>query len=77
MRTLEQAENWAREHSAVLKVTYGDGVASLQVGETIAYANTAVLEQAFPELVADLETQLNTRLTQPGPISAEIARRLR
>lgn len=77
MRTLEQAEDWAREHSAQLKVNYGEGTASLQVGETVAYVNTALLEQALPELVADLETQLNTRLTQPGPISAEIARRLR
>jgi hypothetical protein len=78
MRTFEEAEGWAREHSAVLKVNFGDGVAFLQVGAFGTYSSGGVpLAQVLPELVAALEQQMNERLTQPEPVSADVARAAR
>jgi hypothetical protein len=75
MRTQEEAEAWANQHGAALKVNFAEGVASLQVGAFVVYTNAgASLEQILPELVADLERQMGERLTQPGPVSADLLR---
>jgi hypothetical protein len=78
MRTLEEAETWAREHSAVLKVNFVAGEASLQVGGFVTYSNTGTpLARVLPELVAELEQQMSERLTAPEPVSEELTRRSR
>jgi hypothetical protein len=59
MRTLEDAELWARREGATLKVNFAEGIAALQIGAFVAYSNGGVhLAQALPELVADLERQM-------------------
>jgi hypothetical protein len=73
VRTLAESEAWAREHSAVLKVNFTEGVASLQVSGFVAYSNGATpIERALPELVSELEQQmrrhedeLRSKPTQP------------
>ena len=78
MRTLQEAEAWAREHSATLKVNNAEGIASLHVGGFVAHSNTAVpIAEVLPDLVERVEQQMSERLTQPGPISADLARRAR
>lgn len=78
MRTLEEAEAWAREHSATLTVNYAEGIAALQVSGFAAYSNTpAPLAEVLPELIERVEQQMTERLTQPEPISADLARRAR
>lgn len=78
MRTLQEAEAWAKEHSAVLKVNYGEGVASLQVGGFVAYSNNGTpVAEALPDLIGQVEQQMTERLTHPQPISADLARRAR
>jgi hypothetical protein len=75
---MQEAEAWTREHSATLTVNYAEGIASLQVSGFVAYSgNGAPLAEALPELVERLEQQMSERLTQPGPISADLARRAR
>lgn len=78
MRTLQEAEAWAREHSATLTVNYAESIASLQVSGFVAYSNTGgPLAEVLPELVERVEHQMSERLTQPEPISADLARRAR
>jgi len=78
MRTLQEAEAWTREHSATLTVNYADGVASLQVSGFSAYSDSATpIEAVLPELIERIEQQMTERLTQPEPISADLARRAR
>jgi hypothetical protein len=60
MRTLTELEAWARQHGAVLKVNFVEGVASLQVGGFIARtAGGVTLESALADLVSDLEQQMH------------------
>ncbi len=78
MRTMQEAEAWVREHSATLKVNYAEGVATLQVSGFVAHSNIAVpIAEVLPDLVERVEQQMSDRLTQPEPISADIARRAR
>jgi hypothetical protein len=78
MRTIEEAEAWAREHSATLKVNYAEGIASLQVSGFVAYSNSGgAMAEVIPQLVERVEQQMSERLTQPEPISADLARRAR
>jgi hypothetical protein len=78
MRTLQEAEAWAREHSATLRVNYAEGIASLQVSGFVAHASTPVpIAEVLPDLVERVEQQMSERLTQPEPISADLARRAR
>lgn len=78
MRTIEEAEAWAREHSAVLKVNYAEGSASLQVSGFVAHSNDGrPVAEVLPELVERVEQQMSERLTQPEPMSADLARRAR
>jgi hypothetical protein len=78
MRTMQEAEAWAREHSATLKVNYAEGVASLQVSGFVAHSNLAApIAEVLPDLVERVEQQMSDRLTQPEPISADLARRAR
>ncbi len=78
MRTQEEAEAWAREHSAVLKVNFVEGAASLQIGGFGAYRNGGgPLAIVLPELVAELEQQMSDRRTEPEPMSADLAARSR
>jgi hypothetical protein len=72
MRTQEEAEDWASQHGAVLKVNFAEGVASLTVGAFVVYSNGGKrFDRALPELVADLERQMGERLTQPNPVPGE------
>jgi len=78
MRTMQEAEAWAREHSATLKLNYAEGTASLQVSGFVAYSTTrGPLAESLPDLVERVEQQMSERLTQPEPISADLARRTR
>lgn len=75
---MQEAEAWAREHSATLKVNYAEGVATLQVSGFVAHANAAApIAEVLPDLVERVEQQMSDRLTQPEPISADLARRAR
>jgi len=78
MRTLQEAEAWAREHSATLKVNYAEGIATLQVSGFVAHSNqSGPLSEVLPDLVERVEQQMSDRLTQPEPISADLAQRAR
>ena len=78
MRTMQEAEAWVREHSATLKVNYAEGVATLQVSGFVAHSSNAVpIAEVLPDLVERVEQQMSDRLTQPEPISADLARRAR
>jgi hypothetical protein len=75
---MEEAEAWVREHSATLTVNYAEGIASLQVSAFVAYSNTPTpLAEVLPDLIERVEQQMTERLTQPEPISADLARRAR
>jgi hypothetical protein len=75
---MEEAEAWAREHSATLTVNYAEGIASLQVSGFSAHSNTpSPLAEVLPDLIERVELQMTERLTQPEPISADLARRAR
>jgi hypothetical protein len=68
MRTQEEAEAWARQHGAVLKVNFVDGDTSLHADGFVSYAHAeAPFERALPQLVADLERQMADHPTQSEP----------
>jgi len=78
MRTQEEAEAWAAEHSAVLKVDFAEKKAALQVGGFAAYSNTgAPLAHVLPELTVELERQMGERPTPREPLAFVADRRLR
>jgi hypothetical protein len=78
MRTQQEAEAWAQQHGAVLKVNFAEGMASLQIGGFVAQSRSAApLERALSELVEDLERQLGERLTQPDSIPGDFPGRSR
>lgn len=75
VKTLHEAEAWAREHSATLKVNYAEGIACLQVSGFVSYSNKGgPIEEILPDLIERLEQQMSERLTQPEPVSADVAR---
>lgn len=75
MRTLDDAEAWAREHSATLKINYAEGIACMQVSGFVAYWNKGgPIEETLSELIERIEQQMSERLTQPGTIATDHAR---
>jgi hypothetical protein len=75
MLTQEEAEAWAHQHGATLKVNFAAGDAVLQIGAFVAYTNRAVpYACSLPELVADLERQMNDQATQPEAAAEDVTR---